>query len=320
VLGACRFWNLSQHGVGELLCLHDELQAATTAKPLVACLLRIERVAIESQSLSEKWAAKFSDQWRGHAGACRTSSEVATALSWLYSQFVAPVSLSRADFLDVSKSVSVTATVPDVGDEVAIIASGLKSVWTAALSAADWPMPDVPTVQKTQIVAAQYASEAVRGPWGAYCAAWFIVRPLAATDASGAAVGKGDLPALAVPILVFTPPAKEAAEYLVPWAAYLKSSTRVFRFDEPIKMLFSVGSEASYYMGHVTDTKRGDPWESVEVRWLNEETQGDDRDLMWVSPWELEPAPEVGPPLNHRAGKTDAAARSAARRAANQNK
>lgn len=201
--------------------------------------------------------------------------------------------------------------------QVAIIASGLRSVWTAALSSAAWPMPDVPVVQKAKIVAAQYASEAVGGPWGAYCAAWYIVRPVAATDARGVAVGR-DLPALAVPFLVLTPPAEAAAEYLVPWAAYLKASARPFRVDDPIKMLFTEGTEATFYMGHVTDTKRGDPWESVQVRWLDVDAWGS-TPTMWVSPWELEAAPEVGPPP-HRPGEQDAEARVAARRAANQDK
>jgi hypothetical protein len=284
----------------------------------VSALLAASGALGGSERAGAAWPDAARNAWLDSVADSLTAAELADAMATLHAALeaaevaaaaavalsgargaaaaAAPVPLSRAAFVRAAAAHDPTLWLPRVGDEVAILRTGLRATWRTR-TAKSWSAPPqgLAPVERARVAAVSYRRKDSGAAYGRYAVAWLL---LDRGDAS---------PPFVAPILL----AEGASECVQPWSAVAAAAAAPWRRGNAVRVLIiddadddTTAAAASaplasspggtplpargFYLRGVVVKLRGgdDPWESVRVR-IRPDAPGEMHRSTWMSPWEL---------------------------------
>ena len=193
----------------------------------------------------------------------------------------APVVMDRPSFLRAALQHDRTLWVPAVGDDVAVLRTGLLRSWRCLSKSWDVAPPTgLAPVTRARVVAASYRRASSGASYGRRAVAWLL---LDAVD--------GVAPFVA-PVLL----AEGAPECVLAFKLVADARASPWSRGDAVRILVvDDDSSERRVPGVVVKTREngGDPWESVRIR-CPPDTAGESHRSAWVSPWELSSDDDAG--------------------------
>jgi hypothetical protein len=282
----------------------------------VSALLAASGALGASDRAGAPWADAARNVWLDSVAESLTAAELAGAMAALHAALEAseasaaaavalagargaaaaatPVPLCRDAFVRAAAAHDPTLWLPSVGDEVAVLRTGLRATWRAR-TAKSWRAPPggLAPVERARVAAVAYRRRDSGAAYGRHAVAWLL---LDRGDAS---------PPFVAPILL----TEGASECVQPWSSVAASLASPWRRGDAVRVLIIDDAEVAaatppvalpsasgapslpvrgFYLRGVVVKLRGgdDPWESVRVR-IRPDTPGEMHRSTWMSPWEL---------------------------------